>query len=953
MKRSQTSKNLLKAVVCSLVMQGGGVALAADQPIEHSDGGTYNYNDTVNIETTSDSSTGASIWVTANSQVNFAKDVNLNLNTSNWKDSPFNGVIFSSSTVNIAGDVNMKIDATGGTLLNFKSVLGIGSADADGRINIQGNLNMDINANKGPIRGAAGYIAVQGKSNININVSGDTSTIFGYGDFFDRRMLTRLVIDGGEHNINITVNQLNHGNSIFMNGIHSLTKGAEIRNDAVVNISIKNNNANTFSDNIKGVLGRDLNFADAKKLNIKLDLQKNSTYQAGISDLYSYKETPAGIYAGDVEKVILPSTYVEVSGTSIWDVADAYGAKLGIGSIVGIASLGTIEADKDVTVLVTSERGVAIRADDFAYSKADINFNGDTTIVTNKGYALMSESVVGVGDYSYRYDYIAATQGNEPSNININKNGGSLVRIVGDLDHRSLRDSNFTVNLDTDESFLTGSSMKTNSAGFDYNGIHYSPVGTTDITLANGATWNMTGKSVNNISGDSLVDTLTLSNKGFLNMTPDGQTYENLTAGNLAGEDGRILMNTDLQQSFDNKDVMADSDRLIIRESSQGTHTIDIKDASLLTHIPSEGYLLLVEDQSQGNANFVGGELQKGGIFKYKPLITNEDPDIGSGYINSPANSSNWYLTGFEKGGIKDEVFINSGLAESRYIAYINEQDTLIKRLGELRQNDSEKGLWARVRGSNSGVDGFGMSRNSYVSTHLGYDWKLKDKQDAKRYMGVAFNHTNNNFDYAMGTSGKGQSNVLTVYGTELGDKGHYLDLVGKIGRMSNDYKYQGQTVSAKNWFYSLSAEYGRSIVKENGWYYEPQVQFTFGRVNGASYSGNGINVAADAVTSAILRAGVLVGRKFNEDKQEKMGSYYAKAFYNYEFGGNVKAGMTDVYGDRFDFSHSYKGGWVTFGLGSSLNLNKKTNIYLDVEKAFGGKVNGGWAWQGGVRLKF
>lgn len=83
------------------------------------------------------------------------------------------------------------------------------------------------------------------------------------------------------------------------------------------------------------------------------------------------------------------------------------------------------------------------------------------------------------------------------------------------------------------------------------------------------------------------------------------------------------------------------------------------------------------------------------------------------------------------------------------------------------------------------------------------------------------------------------------------------------------------------------------------------------------------------------------------------MGSYYAKVFYSYEFGGNVKAGMTDAFGDRFDFSHSYKGGWVTVGLGTALNLNKKTNLYLDVEKAFGGKVNGGWAWQGGVRWNF
>lgn len=934
------SKKLIQGLLIVVMVGGVDVYKAAAQttePIYYADGKYHEYSTAVNIDKTAIDGNNYTYAVRGSyySTLHFKSDLDVNVDSSKLQSgfgrNTNNMVMNLGGNMQIDGNLSINADSRDIQGVNVYGLVAVGNTVVNGdfKANIYGGQNNIIAA-------GLGSAVLNGNSDVYLYVPKGNKYAYGYTDYYDRRAIPEAVqLNGGQHKITIEAE-----NGAFLAGIYRwLNPEVKLGSGSSTEIVINNTGDGSvkWSDGaVKGIEGQ-LKMAANSNLYIQFDLPRENTYRAGEFDQNIYRPIN-GIVGLDLSdgSIVAEGANInmQLSGAPIWDGVDMYGNKFGLGSVAGIATRERATINGNVNINILSEQGVGIRIEDGRPSVGVLNLNGTTIIHTNNGYALMSETVSIGDDRRYSGAGVAA---NAYAEININTAGGNLVQMTGDLDHRTIRKSHFTINLDQQDSFLYGASLKSNVTANLAEGI-------TDIRLANNAAWYMTANSI--------VNDLTFDNHGLLDMTPSGQNgYETLTATRVLGDNGKLLFNTDLQKTFDEKNVAVASDRLVILNQSAGRHAIDVLDTSLLTQVKSEGYVLLVEDRSQGAAQFVSGELHKGGIFKYKPLITNIDP---TDYDGVPTASTNWYLTGFEReDSYEEESYINTGLVASRYISYLNEQDTLIKRLGELRQHDKEQGVWVRVRGGKNTVDNYGLQKNSYVTTYIGYDDRLKNDNNTKRYAGLALNHTKNNFYYADGASGKGQSNVLTLYNTRLGDKGHYLDLVGKIGRMSNDYNYDGYHGDISNWFYSLSAEYGRSIVRDKGWYYEPQVQFTLGHVNGSSYSTSDTNVDAEAITSAILRAGILFGRKYNNDNYEKMGSYYAKLFWNHEFGGRVVTNMYDKYGDRTRFSKTYNGSWLTAGLGTSTNLDKKTNLYIDIEKAFGGKVNSGWSWQAGIRWRW
>ena len=929
-------QTLLNSILLSLVV--GGLALPPVQaqtlpPILFEDGKVHEYTSDVNVDGLVNTN-GIYSAVTSRygTQLMFQNNISVTLDSSDFANrSVYTGLNALAGVITTDGNLDINIDSQ-----TAKDVTIYGAVAAGRPITVNGQFNVNmVGGMKNRMIAGSGELVLNGNSNVYIYAPSETEYAFGYAHHYDRRITPgALQLNAGVHNITVEAD-----NGQFLGGIvlGMTTVDAKLGAGSITNVNIKSTNDGsvTWANNgVKGVEGR-INMVSGSKLNIFFDLPTEDTYiSPELQKIYRSTHGLVGLYLLQGSNMQAGSEiYMELSGAPIWSGKDLNGNKYGLGSVAGIATYEEAAVNSSVNINILSEQGVGIRIEDASNIAGKLDLNGDTIITTNRGYALISESIgYGDGDRNSNINIPARKY----AEININTKGGSLVQMVGDLDHRTLRKSYFNINLDREDSFLYGASLKTNASAALAEGL-------TDITLANKAQWYMTA--------DSIVNNLTFAGQGTLDMHPSGHgNYETLTATRVLGDNGNIVFSTDLQKTLDNNNVAAYSDRLVITEQSTGTHTVDVKDASLITKVQAHGYALLIEDRSQGEAQFVGGDLHKGGIFKYQPIITNIDP---SGYDGVPTGSTNWYLTGFER---QDEYTlgsdVNTGLLEARYSAYMNEQDTLIKRLGELRQHDKEDGVWVRIRGGKNTIADSTLKTNSYISTYIGYDKKLKSQDGAKRYVGLALSHTDNKFKYIDAASGKGQNNVLTLYGTRLGDKGHYLDLVGKVGRMSNDYQYGDASGRAANWFYSLSAEYGRSITRANGWYYEPQLQFTLGRVNGMSYTdSSGISVQADSINSAILRTGVLFGRKSGQDGNEK--HTYAKIFWSREFAGQVRANMYDSYGDSTGFSRSYSGSWLTLGLGTSVNINKRANIYIDVEKAFGGKVNSGLAWQGGLRWRW
>ena len=300
---------------------------------------------------------------------------------------------------------------------------------------------------------------------------------------------------------------------------------------------------------------------------------------------------------------------------------------------------------------------------------------------------------------------------------------------------------------------------------------------------------------------------------------------------------------------------------------------------------------------------------------------------------------------------------VKSAMAGSA-MAWRAEANDLMKRMGDLRLSPEDAGLWARVyRGkSSSGKDGMDYSLN-YTTIQIGYD-----KQASKDWrVGVAGSYMSGSSSYTYG-SGKNKEGNFGVYGTWSGKDGAYVDLIAKIGRLSNDF-----TVSNPDGLYvkgdyktlgmSMSAEYGKRIAMASGSYIEPQAELIYTHLNGANYTGLSsytfhggsypdLEIRQGAMNSFIGRIGIGFGR------ETERSTCFAKISLYHEFAGGLATDYvvpTQTKSTHLDFKDT----WIGVQLGGTMKLSDRTNIYGSFEKTFAGDIKTDWRVDAGMRWNF
>lgn len=303
-------------------------------------------------------------------------------------------------------------------------------------------------------------------------------------------------------------------------------------------------------------------------------------------------------------------------------------------------------------------------------------------------------------------------------------------------------------------------------------------------------------------------------------------------------------------------------------------------------------------------------------------------------------------------------------LLTGNILAYRLNQDTLLKRMGELRQFQGGEGTWARFRSSKFNSNKYFTGENTSQYYEFGYD-NRKDKADGSlKYNGVAFAYGKNKtaFSHVGGDGtryghGEGDEKSIAYYDTYLGNKGHYLDLMAKAGYLTNDifledsfHGYKG-TGDYHNWAYQIGAEYGRQIVdKNNQWFIEPQAQLTLGLINGGHFNlGSDLSIEQNRYTSAVGRLGLIVGRTLKDTK------YYAKISGLHEFAGRSSYDFTQLStGGQRRENVDLAGTWGEFGLGVNAKIAKETFFNFDVERSFGNAdYNMPWRFNVSMRWEF
>ena len=287
------------------------------------------------------------------------------------------------------------------------------------------------------------------------------------------------------------------------------------------------------------------------------------------------------------------------------------------------------------------------------------------------------------------------------------------------------------------------------------------------------------------------------------------------------------------------------------------------------------------------------------------------------------------------------------------------EGNNLMKRMGELRgdKEAAKGGVWARYyRGELSADSAYDRSfSQDYTAFQGGID-KVQDFKGGKLYTGIAINRIDSKAGYTAG-SGDLSSTGVGVYASWLGSKGHYLDVIARGSKLTNDFKFVDSSNNAAKadydtWAYGISAEYGYRQDLNAGWFVEPQAELSLGHIGSVDYTmSNGGRIENDGVDSAVTRVGILGGKEFTIGGRPS--NAYVKASLLHDFGGN--GGATGYYGNdsRALQTGDLTGTWYEIGLGANLGIAKNSNLYFDALKTFGGDLRTDWQFNAGLRFTF
>lgn len=287
------------------------------------------------------------------------------------------------------------------------------------------------------------------------------------------------------------------------------------------------------------------------------------------------------------------------------------------------------------------------------------------------------------------------------------------------------------------------------------------------------------------------------------------------------------------------------------------------------------------------------------------------------------------------------------------------ESNDLMKRMGDLRMSEGEKGLWAKYYGGKYEMDSqktnFNLKYNAY---QLGYDVEAGNGWT----VGAAVSYNDGSATYG---SGRGDLSTYSagIYGTWKSEDGQYVDIIAKYSKLDNEFKVfndSGHKMNGdyKTWGTSISAEYGKRFEKENGFYFDPSVELTLGRINGKNYNAHSdfmtsvgvmkdLQVEQDSFNTLVGRVGFRLGQKLDN------ASYFVKLAAAHEFSGDFDTTYRAVGEPEGRTSIDFGDTWYEAQIGGTVKLSDNSVIYADFERSFGGDVEEKWRVDAGLRWSF
>lgn len=520
----------------------------------------------------------------------------------------------------------------------------------------------------------------------------------------------------------------------------------------------------------------------------------------------------------------------------------------------------------------------------------------------------------------------SSLQGQNGNMLELTQGGSANMRVrFSELAGNIQVGTDSALDLDLDHAILTGDVINNGgsaSVGLNNGSVLTGRLENVDKLAVNtDATWVMVD---NQHVGD-----LSLSG-GNVKFGETGTFYQ-LDVDNLSGN-GTFVMSADF--------ATLTGDFLNVTGTSSGDHKLLI--ASSGADPLSEDRLHVVHTEDGGAKFSLAGDRVDVGTYSYSLVDDNEGKDWlldpGSKVISPSTNSV-------------------LALANAAPSVLYGEMTNLRTRMGELRHSDGQStGLWSRAYGNKFEVNNSdkGMQYNqTQRGFTLGADVPLTGG-DGQWLAGFMAGHSTSDLDLSRGSKASVDSYYLGGYATWMdAESGLYFDGVLKFNRLHNESNVAMSDGKKAKGNYTqnavtASAEVGRNIKLDDGYFVEPYGQLATAIIQRQSYElDNGLQAEGARTASVVGKLGVTAGR----DIQLESGSVlqpYLRTAVAHEFNQSNKVSVNGN-----SFNNDLSGSRVEMAAGVAMAVSKNWKVHADVERSMGKSIDQPWGVNVGLRYDF
>jgi outer membrane autotransporter protein len=546
----------------------------------------------------------------------------------------------------------------------------------------------------------------------------------------------------------------------------------------------------------------------------------------------------------------------------------------------------------------------------------------DSRVIGVNGAALLLEGFLDPLNANVTINGATELQGLDGTMIQLRDNATGTINVNGaDLAGNILADGTSTLNLNLNGTQMTGNVVV--DAG-----------GTGNVTLDNHSV--LTGRldNVTQLNIDNQAQWVMVENSEIANLAMNGGSvkfggaadFYTLDVANLSGS-GVFAMDVDF--------ATGEHDQLNVANAS-GSHEVLI--ASTGSDPLQDTSLHLVHTDA-GDATFslVGGSV-----------------DLGTWSYGLTGDGRDWYLDATHK-TISPATASVLALFNTAPTVWYGELSSLRSRMGELRHNGGQSGAWSRVYGAKYNVSGdnglsYSQQQNGFS---LGADAPLPIG-DGQWLVGVLAGHSDSDLSLARGSSGTVKSYYAGAYTTWLdAQSGYYFDGVLKFNRFDNDSKVNLSDGTRTKGSYAnnavgASAEFGRHIKLDDGYFVEPSAQLATVFIQGSNYSlDNGLDASGERTRSMLGKLGATAGKRFDLG-EGRYAQPYVRAAYVHEFAKGNKVSVNDN-----SFNNDLSGSRGELGAGVSVAIADKWDVHADFQYTDGEKLSQPWGGNVGIRYSW